>query len=73
MSQAEFLDIAKQWLVTAKHPRFKRPYTDLVYQPMREVMDYLRAIGFKTYIVTGGGQDFVRAYAQKAGLFNALN
>jgi phosphoglycolate phosphatase-like HAD superfamily hydrolase len=65
MSQADFLEIVRQWLATAKHPRFKRPYTDLVYQPMREVMDYLRANGFKTYIVTGGGQDFVRAYAQK--------
>jgi phosphoserine phosphatase len=65
MSQADFLDIVRRWLATAKHPRFKRPYTELVYQPMREVMDYLRANGFKTYIVTGGGQDFVRAYAQR--------
>jgi phosphoglycolate phosphatase-like HAD superfamily hydrolase len=65
MSQADFLEIVRQWLATAKHPRFKRLYTELVYQPMREVMDYLRASGFKTYIVTGGGQDFVRAYAQR--------
>jgi phosphoserine phosphatase len=65
MSQAEFQDIARQWLATTKHPRFNRLYTDLVYQPMREVMDYLRANSFKTYIVTGGGQDFVRAYAQQ--------
>jgi phosphoglycolate phosphatase-like HAD superfamily hydrolase len=65
MSQAEFQDIVRKWLATAKHPRFKRPYTDLVYQPMREVMDYLRANGFKTYIVTGGGQDFVRNYAER--------
>jgi phosphoserine phosphatase len=65
MSQAAFLDIVRQWLTTAKHPRFKRLYTELVYQPMLEVMSYLRANGFKTYIVTGGGQDFVRAYAQK--------
>jgi hypothetical protein len=65
MSQAEFMGIVRQWLATAKHPRFNRPYTELVYQPMREVMDYLRANGFKTYIVTGGGQDFVRAYAEK--------
>jgi phosphoserine phosphatase len=65
MSQAEFLKIVTDWLVTAKHPQFKRAYTELVYQPMREVMDYLRANEFKTYIVTGGGQDFVRAYAQK--------
>jgi phosphoglycolate phosphatase-like HAD superfamily hydrolase len=65
MSQADFLQIVRQWLATAKHPRFKRLYTELVYQPMREVMDYLRANGFKTYIVTGGGQDFVRAYARR--------
>jgi phosphoserine phosphatase len=65
MSQAEFQDIVRRWLTTAKHPRFKRLYTELVYQPMREVMDYLRANGFRTYIVTGGGQDFVRAYAQR--------
>ncbi len=64
MSQASFLEIVRQWLATAKHPRFKRPYTELVYQPMREVMDYLRDNGFKIYIVTGGGQGFVRAYAQ---------
>jgi len=65
ISQAEFRDIVRQWLATARHPRFKRPYTELVYQPMREVMDYLRVNGFKTYIVTGGGQDFVRTYAQE--------
>ena len=44
-------------------PRFKRPYTDLVYQPMLEVMGYLRANGYRTYIVTGGGQEFVRVYS----------
>jgi phosphoglycolate phosphatase-like HAD superfamily hydrolase len=65
MSQADFQDIVRKWLATARHPRFKRRYTELVYQPMREVMDYLRTNGFKTYIVTGGGQDFVRAYAQR--------
>src|SRR5262249_3860424 len=65
MSQAEFQDIVRLWLVVAMHPRFNRLYTELVYQPMLEVMNYLRANGFKTYIVTGGGQDFVRAYAQK--------
>jgi phosphoglycolate phosphatase-like HAD superfamily hydrolase len=64
MSQASFPKIVRQWLATAKHPRFKRLYTELVYQPMREVMDHLRDNGFKIYIVTGGGQDFVRAYAQ---------
>jgi phosphoserine phosphatase len=54
MSEAEFLELVRQWLKTATHPRFKRLYTDLVYQPMREVMDYLRGNGFKVFIVTGG-------------------
>jgi hypothetical protein len=55
----------KQWLVTAKDPRWKRPYTELTYQPMQEVLLYLRANGYKTYFVTGGGQDFVRVYAEQ--------
>jgi phosphoglycolate phosphatase-like HAD superfamily hydrolase len=55
----------KQWLATARDPRFKRPYTDLTYQPMQEVLSYLRANGYKTYIVTGGGQDFVRVYSEQ--------
>jgi hypothetical protein len=65
MSQETFLDIAAQWQATAKHPRFKRLYTELVYQPMIEVLEYLRANQFATFIVTGGGQDFVRAYSQR--------
>ena len=65
MSQAAFREIATQWLTTAKHPRFKRLYTELVYQPMIEVLAYLRANQFETLIVTGGGQDFVRAYSQR--------
>ncbi len=60
----EFRAEVKKWIDTAKHPRWKRLYTDLVYQPMLEVMQYLRANGFKTYIVTGGGQDFVRVYSE---------
>jgi hypothetical protein len=64
MSNEAFQRIVKEWLAAAKHPRFGRPYTDLVYQPMLEVMAYLRANGYKTYIVTGGGQEFVRAYSQ---------
>jgi phosphoglycolate phosphatase-like HAD superfamily hydrolase len=64
MSQAAFEDIAKQWVGTAKHPRFQRLYTELVYQPMLEVMEYLRANAFQTYIVSGGGQDFMRVYSQ---------
>ena len=51
-------------LKEAKDPRWKRPYTDLTYPPMQEVLKYLRANGYKTYIVTGGGQDFVRVYAE---------
>jgi phosphoglycolate phosphatase-like HAD superfamily hydrolase len=65
MTVEEFTAEVKKWLETAKHPRFKRPYTELVYQPMLEVLNYFRANGYKTYIVTGGGQDFVRAYAEK--------
>ena len=61
----QFLNIARQWLETARDPRWKRPYTELVYQPMLEVLEYLRANGFQTYIVSGGGQEFIRAYAQR--------
>lgn len=64
MSVEAFQATVKDWLATAKDPRFKRPYTELVYQPMVEVLQYLRANGFRTYIVTGGGQEFVRAFAQ---------
>jgi phosphoserine phosphatase len=64
MTTEAFLAIAKQWLAAAKHPRFRRRYTELVYEPMLEVMNYLRANGFKIYIVTGGGQEFVRTYVQ---------
>ena len=60
MSQATFADIALNWTKTAKHPRFKRLFTELVYQPMIEVLAYLRANEFETFIVTGGGQDFHR-------------
>ena len=65
MSTEDFLEIVEQWLTTAKHPRFQRPYTDLVYQPMLEIMDYLRANGFRTYIVTGGGEEFVCVYSER--------
>jgi phosphoserine phosphatase len=56
---------ARKWLAEAKDPRWKRPYTDLTYLPMQEVLVYLRANGYKTFIVTGGGQDFVRQYSEK--------
>jgi hypothetical protein len=55
----------KQWLAEAKHPRWKKLYTELTYLPMQEVLKYLRTNGYKTYIVTGGGQDFVRVYAEQ--------
>jgi phosphoglycolate phosphatase-like HAD superfamily hydrolase len=65
MSVDEFNAEVKKWLETAKDPRWKRPYTELVYQPMLEVLRYLRDNGYKTYIATGGGQDFVRVYAER--------
>jgi phosphoglycolate phosphatase-like HAD superfamily hydrolase len=65
MSVDEFQAEAKKWLDTARDPRWKRPYTELTYLPMIEVLKYLRANGFRTYIVTGGGQDFVRVYAEQ--------
>ncbi|MGH7309723.1 MAG: haloacid dehalogenase-like hydrolase, partial [Candidatus Rokuibacteriota bacterium] len=64
MTVEQFGIQVKDWLGSAKHPRFKRPYTELVYQPMLEVMKLLRANGYKTYFVTGGGQDFVRVYSE---------
>jgi phosphoglycolate phosphatase-like HAD superfamily hydrolase len=65
MSVEEFNAEVTKWLETAKHPRWKRPCTDLVYQPMLEVLRYLRDNAYKTYIVTGGSQDFVRVYAER--------
>ena len=65
MSVETFRAEVEQWLPAAKHPRWKKPYTDLTYLPMQEVLKYLRANGYKTYIVTGGGQDFVRVYSEK--------
>ncbi|HZD30255.1 MAG TPA: haloacid dehalogenase-like hydrolase, partial [Candidatus Angelobacter sp.] len=65
MTTEAFQPIVRDWMATAKHPRYDKPYPQMVYQPMLEVMKYLRDNGYKTYIVTGGGQDFVRAYAQQ--------
>jgi len=59
-----FRDVVKGWAATAKHPKYQRLYTQLVYAPMLEAMQYLRANGYRTYIVTGGGQEFVRAFAE---------
>jgi len=65
MSTAQFDQIVRDWLATARHPRFQRPYTDLVYQPMVELLAYLRANGFKTYIVSGGGVEFMRPWTER--------
>lgn len=63
MTPDEFKQVAKEWLATAKHPRFGRRYDELLYQPMLEVLAYMRANGFKTFIVSGGGIEFMRAFA----------
>ena len=64
MSVETFSAKAKKWLAEAKDPRWKKPYTELTYLPMQDVLKHLRANGYKTYIVTGGGQDFVRVYSE---------
>jgi hypothetical protein len=65
MTPDEFSKIVTDWLATARHPRFKRPYTELIYQPMLELLVYLRANGFKTFIVSGG-VEFMRPWTEKA-------
>jgi phosphoserine phosphatase len=62
---AEFKKIVEDWLATAKHPVTKRPYTEMVYQPMLELLAYLRTNGFKTFIVSGGGIEFMRPWTEK--------
>lgn len=66
MTTTEYDQTIRHWLDTARHPRFKRPYTDLVFRPMQEVLAYLRANGFKTFIVSGGSIEFMRPWAEKA-------
>lgn len=66
MTTAEFERIVRSWLITARHPRFNRPYPELVYQPMIELLAYLRDNGFKTYVVSGGTTDFMRPWVMKA-------
>lgn len=66
LSTVDFGQIVLDWLATARHPRFKRPYTELVYQPMLELLAFLRANQFKTFIVSGGGQEFMRTWADRA-------
>jgi hypothetical protein len=65
MTTEEFSAIVADWLATARHPRFDRPYTELAYQPMLELLAYLRAEGFKTFIVSGGGVEFMRVFAER--------
>jgi phosphoglycolate phosphatase-like HAD superfamily hydrolase len=65
MTTEEFAKIAADWIASARHPKFDRLYTDVIYQPMLELLAYLRANGFKTFIVSGGGVEFMRVFAEK--------
>jgi phosphoglycolate phosphatase-like HAD superfamily hydrolase len=66
MTVEDYDQTIRNWLATAQHPKFKRPYTDLVYRPMQELLAYLRENGFKTYIVSGGSIEFMRPWVEKA-------
>lgn len=66
MTADEFSAIAREWLDTARHPRFNKPFDVTIYQPMVEVLSYLRANGFRTFIVSGGGIEFIRTFSQEA-------
>jgi len=65
MTTEEFEKIVRDWIATAKHPKTGKPYTEMVYQPMLELLAYLQANGFKTFIVSGGGIDFMRVFAER--------
>ncbi|WP_424990132.1 HAD family hydrolase [Fluviibacterium sp. S390] len=65
MSTEDFASITTDWLATAKHPKFDRPYTELIYQPMLELLDYLRDNDFETFIVSGGGIEFMRPWTEE--------
>ncbi|MFV0358612.1 HAD family hydrolase [Tropicimonas sp.] len=65
MSSEEFARIVSDWIAAARHPQFDRPYTEMVFQPMLELLDYLRDNDFKTFIVSGGGIDFMRPWTEK--------
>jgi hypothetical protein len=65
MSVEAFQAEVRRWLAEARDSRWRRPYTELTYLPMQELLRYLRASGYRTYVVTGGGQDFVRAYSEE--------
>jgi len=64
MTTEEFAESVQAWIAEARHPKTGRPYTDMVYQPMLELLDYLRANGFKTFIVSGGGIEFIRVFSE---------
>jgi phosphoserine phosphatase len=66
MSTEEFENIVSEWLATARHPRFDKPFNELIYQPMLELLEYLRANDFKTFIVSGGGIEFMRPWVEEA-------
>jgi phosphoglycolate phosphatase-like HAD superfamily hydrolase len=66
MTTDEFAETVRDWMDTARHPKFDRPYNELVFQPMVELLAYLRANGFKTFIVSGGGVEFMRPWVEKA-------
>ena len=65
MTTDEFATIVEEWITSARHPKFNRPYTDLIFQPMLELLAYLRANGFKTFIVSGGGVEFMRVFGER--------
>jgi hypothetical protein len=65
MTTDEFADVVRDWITTSRHPSTHRPYTEMVFQPMLELLDYLRANGFKTFIVSGGGIEFMRVFAEE--------
>jgi phosphoserine phosphatase len=65
MTSDEFPQIVQDWLASARHPKFNRPYTDLIFQPMLELLAYLRSNSFKTFIVSGGGVEFMRVWAER--------
>ncbi|HEX3357847.1 MAG TPA: HAD family hydrolase [Tepidisphaeraceae bacterium] len=65
MTTDEFNALVKEWIKTARHPKYNQPYNECVYQPMLELLAYLRANGFKTFIVSGGGVEFMRAFAEQ--------
>ncbi|TIL67672.1 HAD family hydrolase [Mesorhizobium sp.] len=66
MTTDEFEQIVRDWFASAKHPKTGKPYTEMIYQPMLELLDYLRANGFKTFIASGGGIEFVRVFSEQA-------